>query len=269
MEHGCDSLRLRTIGVDLGSERHPLPNECWPSCPPDQAVVLPARDTEAMNDRRGAYTAERAAALSGVPKSTVHHWARKEWLAPSVSPTKIKLWSYTDLMGLRAIHWLRHPKPTPDGDEIPPTPMSVVREALAELDRIDLDLWEEERGFMVRVNRSGTVHIGPIDDSKPIGAQLPLDLDLIEPFESESGIRGPNLIAPRPQLRIVPGKLGGAPHLLRTRLETEALAAISQRGVEKENVYRLYPRFDRKAIDQALDLETQLAKNLEPIAAAA
>lgn len=223
-----------------------------------------------MNDRRGAYSAERAAALSGVPKSTVHHWARKEWLTPSVSPTKIKLWSYTDLMGLRAMHWLRHPKPTADGDEIPPTPMSVVREALAGLDRIDLDLWEEAHGFMVRVDRSGAVHIGPVDDSKPIGPQLPLEnLDLIEPFEAESGIRGPDLVAPRPQLRIVPGKLAGAPHLLRTRLETEALAAISQRGVEKENVYRLYPSFDPAAIDQALDLEAQLAKNLEPIPAAA
>lgn len=75
--------------------------------------------------------------------------------------------------------------------------MSVVREALAELDRIDPDLWEEERGFMVRVDRSGAVHVGPIDDSKPIGRQLPLEnLDLIEPFESESGIRGPNSLRP-------------------------------------------------------------------------
>jgi uncharacterized protein (DUF433 family) len=223
-----------------------------------------------MNDRRGAYPAERAAALSGVPKSTVHHWARKEWLVPSVSPTRVKLWSYTDLMGLRAIHWLRHPKPTPDGEEIPPTPMSVVREALAELDRIDLDLWEEERGFMVRVNRAGTIHVGPVDDTKPIGSQLPLEnLDLIEPFESESGIRGPNLVAPRPKLRIVPGKLGGSPHLQRTRLETAALAAIAQRGMPRKNVYRLYPRFDPSAIDQALDLEDQLTRNLEPVAAAA
>jgi uncharacterized protein (DUF433 family) len=148
--------------------------------------------------------------------------------------------------------------------------MPVVREALAELDRIDLDLWEEERGFMVRVDRSGAVHVGPDDDSKPIGQQLPLEnLDLIEPFESESGIRGPDLVAPRPQLRIVPGKMAGAPHLLRTRLETEALASISRRGVEKANVYRLYPNFDRAAIDQALDLETQLARNLEPVATAA
>jgi hypothetical protein len=223
-----------------------------------------------MRDRRGAYTAERAAALSGVPKSTVHHWARKGWLAPSVSATRVKLWSYTDLMGLRALHWLRHPKPTPDGEEIPPTPMSVVREALAELDKVDLDLWEQGRGFMVRVDRAGMVHVGPREDSKALDPQLPLEnLDLLEPFEAESGIRGPNLIAPRPQLRIVPGKLAGAPHLLHTRLETEALAAIARRSPGEQNVYRLYPHFDRAAIDQALDLERQLAQNLEPKAAAA
>jgi uncharacterized protein (DUF433 family) len=223
-----------------------------------------------MKDRRGAYTADRAAALSGVPKSTVHHWARKGWLTPSVSATRVKLWSYTDLMGLRAMHWLRHPKPTPEGEEIPPTPMSVVREALAELDKVDLDLWEEERGFMVRVDRSGVVHVGPVEASKVLDPQLPLEnLDLIEPFEAESGIRGPDLRAPRPQLRIVPGKLAGAPHLLHTRLETEALATIAKRGGPLDNVYRLYPDFDRTAIDQALDLETQLARNLEPVAAAA
>ena len=216
------------------------------------------------------YSAERAAALSGVLKSTVYRWARKEWLVPSVSLTRVRLWSYTDLLGLRAIHWLRHPKPTPDGEEISRTPMSVVREALAELDRIDLNSWKKERGFKVRVDRSGAVHVGLVDESKPRERQLPLEnLDLIEPFESESGIRGPDLVAPRPQLRIVPGKLAGAPHLLRTRLETEALAAISRRGVERENVYRLYPNFDRAAIDQALDLENQLARDLEPVAAAA
>lgn len=31
---------------------------------------------------RGAYSADRAASLSGVPKSTVHYWARKEILVP-------------------------------------------------------------------------------------------------------------------------------------------------------------------------------------------
>ena len=234
------------------------------------AGISATRDTEPMNDRRGAYTADRAAALSGVPKSTVHHWARKEWLVPSVSPTRVKLWSYTDLMGLRAIYWLRHPKPTPDGEEIPPTPMSVVREALAELERIDLDLWDEQHGYMVRVSREGEVHLGPPGDSVPLSGQLPLhNLDLIEPFESEAGIRGPDLFAPRPRLRILASKLAGAPHLMRTRLETEALATIARRGISKAKLYGLYPNFDAAAIDEALDLEAQLARNLEPVAAAA
>lgn len=221
-----------------------------------------------MKERRGAYTAERAAALSGVPKSTVHHWARQDWLVPSVSATRVKLWSYTDLMGLRAMYWLRHPKPTPDGDEIPPTPMSVVREALAELERIDLGLWEENRGFMVRVSRGGEVYVGPAEDSVPLDGQLPLqNLDLLEPFEMEEGIRGPDLVAPRSRLRIIASKLAGAPHLLRTRLETEALAAIAGRGLGKQKVFSLYPSFDREAIEQALDLEAQLARNLRPVAA--
>ena len=189
---------------------------------------------------------------------------------PSVSPTRIKLWSYTDLMGLRAIYWLRHPKPTRDGEEIRPTPMSVVREALAELDRIDLDLWHEEHGFMVQVSRAGEVYVGPPSDSKPLDGQPPLGkVDLIQPFESEAGIRGPDLVAPRSRLRIVAGKLAGAPHLLRTRLETEALASIASRGLRASKIYALYPKFYREAIDQALDLESQPARNLEPALAAA
>ena len=67
----------------------------------------------------------------------------------------------------------------------------------------------------------------------------------------------------------IAGKLAGAPHLLRTRLETEALAAIAKRGISKGRLYGLYPKFDRAAIDQALDLEVQLARNLQPLVAGA
>jgi hypothetical protein len=57
----------------------------------------------------GAYSAERAAALSGVPKSTIYYWARNGHLIPSVSKSPL-LWSYTDLLALRTIYWLRRPK---------------------------------------------------------------------------------------------------------------------------------------------------------------
>ena len=41
----------------------------------------------------GCYEARRAAALSGVPVSTVYYWARQEIVVPTVSPTKQKLWA--------------------------------------------------------------------------------------------------------------------------------------------------------------------------------
>ena len=71
--------------------------------------------------------------------STVYLWARSGIVEPSVSPTRIKLWSYADLMALRIVHWLRHPK---EGrrSEIAASPMPRVREALAELERRGLDI---------------------------------------------------------------------------------------------------------------------------------
>jgi len=47
----------------------------------------------------GCYEAPRAAALSGVPVSTVYYWARTRVVVPTVSPERKKLWSYADLMG--------------------------------------------------------------------------------------------------------------------------------------------------------------------------
>lgn len=81
----------------------------------------------------GCYEGPRAAALSGVPASTVYLWARSGIVEPSVSPTRVKLWSYADLMALRVVYWLRHPKKGPDR-EVAVSPMACVREALAELD---------------------------------------------------------------------------------------------------------------------------------------
>jgi uncharacterized protein (DUF433 family) len=152
--------------------------------------------------------------------------------------------------------------------------MPAVRDALSRLSKLDMSMWEEaahgERQPRLRVDRKGRLYVGSSDESMTASGQLHADLlDLFSPFESEEGIRGPDLVRPRPRLRIVPGKLAGAPHVVRTRLETEALAAIARRGVSAGNIYRLYPNFDRDAIDEALDLEEQLARNLEPLAAAA
>jgi uncharacterized protein (DUF433 family) len=214
---------------------------------------------------RGAYTADRAAALSGVPRSTVHYWSRNDILVPSVSPTKVKLWSYTDLMGLRTIYWLRKRKITDDGPEVPATTMPAVRRALSALRSLDLDLWSEDAGPSVRVDPNGEIYIvTPDAGPETVMGARPLDpemFDLIAPFETAFA-RGPNLHAPRPHLRIVPGKLSGSPHIIHSRIETLTVAALSLRGYETDKIERLYPKVRPIAFVEAVDLERQLTHNL-------
>jgi uncharacterized protein (DUF433 family) len=225
-----------------------------------------------MIDSRGAYSADRAAALSGVPLSTVHHWARTELLVPSVSPERIKLWSYPDLMALRIIYWLRHPKQGPDGDSVPRSGMSAVKRALEQLSDLDLALWTPDAGPAVQVDRGGKIIVRSQPEAEAAHGQRVLDvgddlLDVLAPFSAEEGGRGPDLLHPRPNLRIIPGKLSGSPHVAHTRLESQALGSLADSGLASATIYELYPDIERQSIDEAIDLERQLAHNLRPIAA--
>lgn len=57
---------------------------------------------------------------------------RKNIYVPSVSPEKEKRWSFSDLLAVRAIYWLRRDKPDL---EIARTSMRQVRQALQEARR--------------------------------------------------------------------------------------------------------------------------------------
>lgn len=212
---------------------------------------------------RGAYPAARAAALSGVPKSTVHHWAREEILVPSVSASRVKLWSYADLMGLRTISWLRRTKESPDGVEVPRSSMPAVRRALEALRDLDSDLWTEEEGPAVAVDRVGEVVVNPAalperpNHQTLINAQI---LSLLRPFPAAAGEGGPDLHKPRPSLRIVPGKLSGSPHVARSRIETQALAALARRGMMPRKIIDLYPFLSEVAVTEAINLESELSR---------
>ena len=59
---------------------------------------------------------------------------------------------------------------------------------------------------------------------------LPDDvLGLTAPFDS-AGMSGPDLLRPRPHLRIVPSKVAGEPHVEQSRLTTQTIAALADRG---------------------------------------
>jgi uncharacterized protein (DUF433 family) len=222
-----------------------------------------------MMTATGAYTADRAAALSGVPKSTLYSWARSDILVPSVSPTKVRLWSHSDLLALRVIYWLRQKKTAETGVEIPSSSLPAVRRALRELGHLAIPLLRDDRPSVL-VDTKGQIHIDATAHVTTVGGQLvaPDTLDLIAPFTTLEGGTGPDLLRPRPQLRIVPGKLGGSPHVEHTRLETLALASLSADGLTTEQIRDLYPYVENAQILEALDLEAQLARNLTLVAAA-
>lgn len=208
----------------------------------------------------GCYPAHRAAALSGVPASTVYDWARKGIVVPSVSVEREKLWSYADLMTLRIVAWLRSPKI--DGT-VPRTPMSQVRAAFDRLAADGIDLWDDGRvpPVALLVDRSGQIVVRTQDTATEIAGQGRCvdTLDLLAPFQLDHQIAGPDLRRPRPLLRIVPGKCSGEPHVQGTRITTTTLAALFARGYDLDAVAALYPDEPRDALDQALDLEQHLA----------
>jgi uncharacterized protein (DUF433 family) len=196
----------------------------------------------------GAYEAKRAAALAGVPVSTLYDWARAGIVTPSVSAQREKLWSYADLFTIRLVRWLRDPKP-----DIARTTMREVREVL---DRFAADLWREDNGAprpTIAVTRDGMV-VHPGQGVTAYGQQVMDVLDLFAPFET-----GVDLREPAEHLRIHPGRLAGEPHLVGTRLTTRTIAALAARGYDVPTICRLYPDEDPVAIREALDLEEKLA----------
>ncbi len=210
----------------------------------------------------GCYDAGRAAALSGVPKSTVYDWARKRVVVPSVSPTQEKLWSYADLMSLRVVSWLRHRKSSADAGMIPASPMSSVRLALDALAIEGMMTWSREGGSPLVVEASGRVLIrvgSELRDPTTGDMALPDALHsfgLTGPFGFE-GQRGPDLIEPRPHLRIVPGKVAGEPHVAGTRVTTLALASLLAEAYGVEQVARMYD-LPPSVVRESAELEAQL-----------
>lgn len=212
----------------------------------------------------GAYTADRAASLSGVPRSTVHYWAREKILVPSVSGQRVKLWSYSDLLALRTVYWLRQRKTSEAGHEIPRTAMPVVRRALGRLRELDLDLFHDGRPTILVDERGDVLIRPPAEPTQRLSGQTLVEdmLDVIAPFATSERTCGVDLIEPSRLVRIVPRKLSGAPHVVDTRIHTEALASLSKRGFGVGDIGGLYPDLTRAQIDDALIFERLLETNL-------
>ena len=205
-----------------------------------------------MEPGRGVYDTRRAAALSGVPISTLHYWARTKLYTPSISPgPRTRLWSWADLLVLRAIDWFRK------GDD------SRVKASLPDIRRA-LELLERE-GY----SREDLTHILAVSGTdgklylqlpemsvraRPGGqGALPEVLNLVQPYKS-----APDLLRPRPLLRIIPGKLHGEPHIVDTRIPSLTISALDQAGYTLEQIGTMYPDAPPEALSEAIEFERSL-----------
>jgi len=234
---------------------------------------------------RGVYSAERAAALSGVPKSTVYYWARHDVWSPSLRHRRPKLWTYADILALRIIYWLRHGKKSwPDqlevrelsttiGEATHPGPrkratrsssMEQVRKALESIRTQGQEIWSED--VSIFVDRGGHVFFETataVISGRRVGqTAMPNVLELLAEFPSEAGVIGPDLKRPRPGLRIIPGKLAGEPHVAGTRIASKRVAALVKDGLNVGQVVDLYPDLSASAVGECVDLEQQLQSNV-------
>ncbi len=220
------------------------------------AVATMDTSSSRVDLRRGVYDADRAAALAGVPVSTLHYWVRKGIYQPSISPEpRTRYWSWMDLLALRMIHWLRQ------GDEKTgrrSVSMQRIRQALNELDSQGIP--HEQYHHVVEVTRGGQVfirsgHTLVLADPSRQQAWGEM-LDLVRPY-----MRGPDLLRPREHLRIIPGKLHGEPHVLDTRVPSSTIFELAQSGYSSEAIRRMYPEVTDEALREAIDLERSLRKH--------
>jgi len=196
--------------------------------------------------RLGVYDGHRAAALAGVPYSTLQYWAREGVVTPSISPERVRLWAWLDLVKLRAVTCLRKQWGVT---------MPKVRDALTFIEaeglgHLPLDqvlLVSKGGGMFVTVN--GKTY--QVDAGHQMAAREVLNL--VSPFGT-----GPDLRQPRPALRIIPGKVSGEPHVAETRITSLNVYALHCSGYATGDILRLYPDLTAAAIDQAVDLELGL-----------
>lgn len=217
-----------------------------------------------MKSAEASYEAHRAAALAGVPVSTVYYWARSGIWTPAMPNTRPKLWSYSDLLALRLIDWLRQAK---EDFELPHTRMSKIRALLSSVEDLGEGLQSDTVKVWVEKNGNVVIAIGEAV-YRPLGDKhlQPLIergmVSLVAAFERDGGIFAPDLVRPRPTLRIIPGKLSSEPHVDGTRLGTQMIEALRRRGLETEHIVSLYSFLTPRNVDEALSLEEQLERNL-------
>ncbi|MEQ1701237.1 MAG: DUF433 domain-containing protein [Ilumatobacteraceae bacterium] len=208
----------------------------------------------ALRHPRGRYTAERAAQLSGIPRSTLYDWQRLHVYVPDFPNGHPMGWSYRDLVYVRVLAWLRNDVKTPR--PVAAARVRTLKEQVA-AGRTVTVLQADKETLAADGNASDPVH-----GESRLFVDMLHSFDLtaaVEDFGRHERLWGPNLVTPSRHTHISPWVLGGDPCVENTRIPTSAIYVLrTERGLSADQIADLYPGLDPdKAVD-AYELETRL-----------
>lgn len=230
---------------------------------------MPAELTEAerkaimyaLRHPRGRYVAERAAQLSGVPKSTIYDWRRESIYRPDFDSASPVTWSYRDLVLLRLLAWLRQ------GGMLRPTAadkVASVKKHLSEGAEVRFILATHDA--VVLGDGHGDGFADDRDNLLPFDNffQLLATFDLHEPIGELRSVKGravwaPDLVTPSAHSFISPWVMAGDPCIEHSRIPTATIHALStERALPTAAIAELYPGLTTEAAEDAIRLERRL-----------
>jgi len=216
----------------------------------------------ALRHVRGRYTADRAAQLSGVPKSTIYDWRRNKVLLPDYANADPAIWSYRDLVLLRLLAWLRQ-----GGMERPLAAAKTkhVREQLNAGIRIRQIHATSRDVVLIGENASDEIdddrqNLLPSSDFYSLLASFDLHEPIDELRNTDSKRSwAPHLVTPSHHSSISPWVLAGDPCVRNSRIPTAAIFALStERQLPSQAIVDLYPGLTVEQVDDVTELERRL-----------
>jgi uncharacterized protein (DUF433 family)/DNA-binding transcriptional MerR regulator len=200
-----------------------------------------------------------ASTLSGATPRQLSYWRRPTAAAPALLEPAAKrggrfLYSWADVVALRAIVYLRQEKSLP-----------TIRTAVSTLRRLESEEWEHlSRYELVRTRQTIIVRTPRgelLDLEQEPGTVLEEVLfeDILEPFQTAAGERVPDMRHPRPGLVVHPRILGGYPVAIGSRVPFDVIAGLADEGAEPADIVAMYPSVNVEAIPDAQDFAEQVA----------
>ena len=196
-----------------------------------------------------AYDTYMASYLSGATVDQLSHWARKKILVPEVNDHRPLLYSFRDIVALRAVAKLRAF-----------TSLQRISKALKTLKDQDFTdhLSAYRFGFDGRSIKLWTDDELLDIDKNPGQFEMYTFEDIYKPFENFNHRLVPALLEPSPGITVNPSIMGGTPTVNGTRTSFDTLLNFTEDIESDEELEDVFPFLTMEDVKNARSFKTSL-----------